>query len=267
LYKETDNTFSIWDSANAKKDFVITTAGTVQLQPTSGNVTVGASNTTGELFVLDTDTDTTESSAVAGGMYYNSSLRSFRCSVGTTWTSCGGFTTSMTNASTIGANSTAENAFTTTAATDQTYTLPADFCQPGRVITIHAQGYYSVTAATTPTITYRLRLDSNAGTLLGASATPTAGSGVSNQIWYFDSSIACKTAGAGGTVDAEGWSVISTTGNNTFTSAAFNAASPPADITVNTTATHALVPTAQFSLSGASNAAVLRQFTVVAAGP
>jgi hypothetical protein len=200
-------------------------------------------------------------------MYYNSSLRAFRCSTITTWTNCGGFTASVTNASAIGASSTAENAFTTTAATDQTYTLPADFCQPGRVIKIHAQGFYGVTAATTPTVTFRLRLDSNVGTLLGATTSPAAGSGVTNQSWYYDDSIACKTAGAGGTVDSEGWFVIATTGNTTFTQGFFLAATPPADITVNTTATHAIVPTAQFSISGASNSATLRQFTITASGP
>jgi hypothetical protein len=245
-----------------------TTSGAINLTPAaSSNIVLGTSNTTGELLVLDTDTDTTESTAVAGGMYYNSSLKAFRCSTVTTWTNCGGLTASVTNASAIGTSSTAENAFTTTAATDQTYTLPADFCQAGRVINIHAQGFYGVTSTTAPTLTLRLRLDSNVGTLLGATATVTPTASVTNQSWYFDDSITCKTAGAGGTVDSEGWFVIATTGNTTYNQGFFLAATPPVDITVNTTATHALVPTAQFSLSGASNTATLRQFTVIASGP
>lgn len=245
-----------------------TSSGAINIKPAgTSNVVVGTSDTTGTLLVLDTDTDTTETTAVAGGMYYNSALHAFRCSTDTTWANCGGFTTSMTNSSGIGASSTAENAFTTTAATDQTYTIPANFCQPGRVIHVHAQGYFGVTSATTPSLTFRLRLDSNAGTLLGATATTATGSGVTNQGWYFDTQLACKTAGTSGTVDAEGWYVVDTTSAASFTQGPFVAATPPADITVNTTTSHALVPTAQFSLSGASNTATLRQFTITSAGP
>jgi hypothetical protein len=180
---------------------------------------------------------------------------------------CGGFIASITNASTSPVSSTAENAFTTTAATDQTYTLPADFCQPGKVIKIVGEGYYGVVSATTSTVIFRVRLDTASGTLLGASQTATSGSGVTNQGFHYQLQVACKTAGSSGTVDSQGWGWVSTTGNTTITQGPMWATTPPADITVNTTATHLIVPTVQFGTSGATNQATLRQFTVVASGP
>jgi len=243
-------------------DITLTTA-------TNNKVQIGSSTTDGNstILVLDSFNSTTEPTETDGAMYYSTALNTFRCGALGIWTNCGGFASSITNAPTVGASSTAENAFTTTAATDQTFTIPANFCQPGKVIKINAWGYYSVTSTTAPTITIRLRLDSNAGTLLGATAAAVSVASVTNQEWYFNTSLACKTAGSSGTVDSEGWYLISTTGNSSFTQNQFVATSPPADITVNTTTSHVIVPTAQFSLSGASNVATLRQFTITSAGP
>jgi hypothetical protein len=58
-----------------------------------GNVTVGTSDTTGTLLVLDTKTDftaaqTSDPTGVAGGMYYNSSTGSFRCYEVDHWRNC-----------------------------------------------------------------------------------------------------------------------------------------------------------------------------------
>lgn len=60
-----------------------------------GNVTVGASNPTGTLFVVDTKTSAGDPTGVDGGIYYNSSSGNFRCYQGGSWTNCitasGGF--------------------------------------------------------------------------------------------------------------------------------------------------------------------------------
>ncbi|HEV7453996.1 MAG TPA: hypothetical protein VGO07_01935 [Candidatus Saccharimonadales bacterium] len=60
---------------------------------TTGNVTIGTSDTTGTLLVLDTKTTSGDPTGVAGGMYYNSNLGEFRCYEGDTatagyWRNC-----------------------------------------------------------------------------------------------------------------------------------------------------------------------------------
>ncbi|HSW98766.1 MAG TPA: hypothetical protein VLF71_02930 [Candidatus Saccharimonadales bacterium] len=45
----------------------------------TGNITIGTSDTTGTLLVLDTKTGSGDPTGVAGGMYYNSNLGAFRC--------------------------------------------------------------------------------------------------------------------------------------------------------------------------------------------
>ncbi|HZM63520.1 MAG TPA: hypothetical protein VFB59_00115, partial [Candidatus Saccharimonadales bacterium] len=63
-------------------------AGTGGLSLTSGaNITLGTSNTTGTLLVLDDKTDSGDPTGVAGGMYYNSNLKVFRC-YDTYWRDC-----------------------------------------------------------------------------------------------------------------------------------------------------------------------------------
>lgn len=51
-------------------------------------VTIGTSDTTGTVFVLDTKTDAGDPTGVAGAMYYNSNAGKFRCYQGTAWTDC-----------------------------------------------------------------------------------------------------------------------------------------------------------------------------------
>ncbi len=53
-----------------------------------GIVTIGASNTTGTLFVLDTKTDAGDPTGINGGMYYNSSTGKIRCYQNSAWTDC-----------------------------------------------------------------------------------------------------------------------------------------------------------------------------------
>jgi len=56
---------------------------------TSGStVTIGASDTTAAILVLDTKTSSGDPTAVAGGMYYNSNSGKLRCSQGGVWADC-----------------------------------------------------------------------------------------------------------------------------------------------------------------------------------
>jgi hypothetical protein len=54
----------------------------------SGNLTIGTSDTTGTLLVLDTKTDSGDPTGVEGGMYFNSSSKSFRCFADAVWQDC-----------------------------------------------------------------------------------------------------------------------------------------------------------------------------------
>lgn len=56
---------------------------------TSGSiVTIGASDTTGALLVLDTKTDSGDPTGTNGGIYYNSNTGKFRCYEASTWKDC-----------------------------------------------------------------------------------------------------------------------------------------------------------------------------------
>ena len=63
-------------------------SGAISLQ-SSSYVSVGASDTTGTLLILDTKTDASDPSGSNGGMYYNSSLGKFRCYENSVWKDCG----------------------------------------------------------------------------------------------------------------------------------------------------------------------------------
>jgi hypothetical protein len=60
----------------------------LSLLVTSGNVTIGTSDTTGTLLVLDTKTDAGDPTGVNGGMYYNSNLGGLRCHENSMWDYC-----------------------------------------------------------------------------------------------------------------------------------------------------------------------------------
>jgi len=64
-----------------------TTSGSRQ-----GIISVGTSNTSATLFVLDTKTSTGDPTGQNGAMYYNSNMGTFRCYQGGAWTNCVGGT-------------------------------------------------------------------------------------------------------------------------------------------------------------------------------
>jgi hypothetical protein len=74
VYINGADTYALWvDSGESRFD---------------GQVTIGESNTTGTLLVLDTDTDSTEPSGTDGAMYYNNAMEQFRCFRDGSWESC-----------------------------------------------------------------------------------------------------------------------------------------------------------------------------------
>jgi hypothetical protein len=65
------------------------TAGlAIQTGGGANNITLGSSDTTGTLLVLDVKTSAGDPTGVNGGMYYNSSAGKFRCYEGGSWTDC-----------------------------------------------------------------------------------------------------------------------------------------------------------------------------------
>ena len=54
----------------------------------SGQLTIGQSDTTGSLLVLDEKTDSGDPTGTNGGMYYNSNANKFRCYQNSGWTDC-----------------------------------------------------------------------------------------------------------------------------------------------------------------------------------
>lgn len=131
-------------SASAAALQVQTTGGTnvFSVDTNAKLVNIGKGQT-GEsspsLLVLDNETGTTaDPSETDGAMYYNATTRSMRCGVAGSWQNCNSLLYANTSASS--ANNNCSNnctAFSTNAA------IPANYCQPGRVMDLYASGAFS----------------------------------------------------------------------------------------------------------------------------
>jgi hypothetical protein len=90
---------------------VLSAAGTVRftIDTSGGNVTIGASDTTGALLVLDTKTGSGDPTGVNGGMYYNSNSDKFRCYQNSEWRNCISDSTSGTAAQSDGGTTTSSS--------------------------------------------------------------------------------------------------------------------------------------------------------------
>lgn len=184
------------DSATAFQ--VQNAAGTMLfgVDSTNSRLYVGptAGNTTGTLLVLGNKTNSGDPTGVAGAMYYNSGTGNFRCYNAGAWQNCvGGLLSSNTAASSaINTCTNACAAFSTNAA------IPANYCQPGRVITITASGVFSNVAATTPGLALGVYYGTDASvrgnnTLIGttsASLVPVT-TGLTNAGWRLEFTIIC----------------------------------------------------------------------------
>lgn len=231
--------------------FAIQGAGGTNLFSTAGtaSVTIGTSDTTGTVLVLDTKTDAGDPTGVNGAMYYNSNLKAFRCYQAGEWRSCiGGLAASSTSAQTISG----------TTATDFTenYTIPADACVPGRVFRITARGVYSsgLTGG-------NLIVSVIAGSTTLLSSTVSLGGSANNREWILSADVICQTAGASGTVEAAGTFTR-------FTGAAASASTEMVNtsaVTLDTTAAQILKINSQASQAGTS--VTVRQVIIEALGP
>jgi hypothetical protein len=110
---------------------------------TSGKYVVIGAGATGEatpsLLVLDNQTgSSSDPTAVDGAMYYNATTREFRCGVAGIWQNCSGLLYSNTSKSSAVSNCSNNCAAFNTAAS-----IPANYCQAGRVIKLSAAGYFS----------------------------------------------------------------------------------------------------------------------------
>jgi len=223
-----------------------------------GNPTPGA---TGVLTVLSNKNTTGDPTEVDGGMYYNSADNRFRCGQNGTWLNCIGGTMATNTAASSAVNTCtgACASFSTNAA------LPANFCVPGRVLHVVANGVYSTTAATT--LAMGVYIGTNAATkasdtlIGGASGALTSGVAVTNIGWNVDFYIACFTAGTSGTVSGQGNFLMAT---STTANAAGGKMYSSATTTINTTTAQTIYLFPAFGTSAAGNTATVQQFIVTA---
>ena len=173
-----------------------TTSGQINLTPGgTSNITIGTSDTTGTLLVLDTDSDATVLSGVGastqaeidGAMFYSSTSRSFVCGQNGAWLSClGGLRASNTAVSTA-LTTTSDTNFS--GGTNNTYSVPANDCQAGRVYRITSYGTYT-NGSTATTGTMKVKFGA---TTLGTSPAFVLTASVTHQ-WSFEGQVTCIDA-------------------------------------------------------------------------
>jgi N-acetylneuraminic acid mutarotase len=229
----------------------------LSVDTTSNKVQIGSSTTDANAALLVLDSyNTTDPTGVNGAMYYSTSTNSFRCYQNDVWVSCvGGLlfaNTSIPGGNTF-ASSTAENNFASN------YVLPANYCVPGRVIRVTAQGTYGNSSG--GQLTLKVKFGT---TVIGATpgtATPTPGPA---REWRMDYQITCDTTGASGTVEGQGIFYFFSTSTGSTDVEMLNTAAVPS---INTTTTQTLQLSAQFTVSNANNTVTLRQLIVEGLGP
>ena len=69
-------------------DLQTNASGYLNILPSGNRITIGTSDTTGTLLVLDTKTDTGNPTGVNGAMYYNSDENKFKCYQNSAWVDC-----------------------------------------------------------------------------------------------------------------------------------------------------------------------------------
>lgn len=147
---------------------------------------------------------------------------------------------------------TAVHTTTTEAILFPNITIPANYMQDGRVLRITAAGKLSTTS--TPTMTWALRWNGVAGTILATSEAITMGSGVSNVNWRLQGELQTRTNGATGTLLFIGSLLVHTSSTavsaNVFSVSGYDA---PAAVTVDLTADTPLSLTGDWSANSSSN--------------
>lgn len=183
---------------------------------TSSNLVVVGKGAAGSepspsLLVLDNETGTsadptiTSGSNSSGAMYYNSTTNAFRCSVDGAWENCNSLLYSNTSASS--ANNNCSNncvAFSNSAS------VPANYCQAGRVIDIYANGYFS-SLSTASTLQFGVYYGTDSSiasndTLIGTLSPAATVTSASNNYYQMNYSITCFSTSSmqsGGLLDIQ----------------------------------------------------------------
>jgi hypothetical protein len=131
--------FQVNNAASVSILTVNTSAGEVIIGAGAG----GSGSTTPALLLLDDKSSAGDPTEVNGAMYYNASTGNLRCGVVGTWENCGGLLASNSAVSTVNSCTTNCLPFSNNAS------LAANYCTPGRVITITMGGVYNTTTALT----------------------------------------------------------------------------------------------------------------------
>jgi hypothetical protein len=192
------------NGTNSATAFVVETSGgspvpLLTVNTTADDVIIGSGtggDGTGYLLSLDNKNTTGDpGTEVNGAMYYNSYTSTFRCGQNGVWVNCaGGLLASNTSTSTINNCTTLCSAFSNNAS------LAANYCTPGRIITISMYGVWSNNQTTgTQTISLGVYWGTNAAkasdTPIGvASPAYTMGYSATNLPWSLNYQINCLTA-------------------------------------------------------------------------
>jgi hypothetical protein len=243
--------------------------GTSLLNVNSSNSTVniGTAATSTALLVLGSDTDSTFNAGTAsnvptvvnGAMFYSSTDHNFMCGTAGSWITCNGLLYSNTAVgSTI-------SSCTTACGNLGSAPIPANYCQPGRVIHVNARGRYGSTGA--PTLQMEMRYGTSttrtSDTLIGvASPTATVALGASNMQWTIDFKIICFSTTS---MDGQGIFYLQTgtaSTSNQFSLFNMSATASTTGLTTSAAANLYLFPV--WNTNNAANTVVTDQYIVTA---
>lgn len=84
----TSNAAATWGTSAGALTIQAGAANMFVLNSSTAQITVGTSDTTGTLLVLDTKTGSGDPTGADGGMYYNSNAKKMRCYAGGSWQDC-----------------------------------------------------------------------------------------------------------------------------------------------------------------------------------
>lgn len=156
--------------------------------------------------------------------------------------------TSVPAGNTIANQSGSDVAFTSS------YTIPANSLTVGAVIRVRCWGVYS-TSVIAPMITLKLKLGSitmvSSGAISGVASVTNAG-------WWGLADLTVQSLGSTGSIEAQGYGVLSTAATTGLSVNATNTA----PVTIDTTVDEMVTVTVQWSASSASNSITLRELPI-----